>query len=48
MGRLPVTGVSPFAAMEFVSAVAMSDSVLLAHVELIDVPVTTGLLAARE
>jgi hypothetical protein len=42
MGILAVTGVSPFAASEFVSAVAMSDIVEFIVVELIVVPVMNG------
>ncbi len=41
-------GVCPSLAIDCVNAVAMSLKVLLAHVELIVVPVTTGLPAGKE
>jgi hypothetical protein len=47
-GMFAVIGVCPSFAIDAVKAVAMSLSVLFAHVELIVVPVTTGLPAGSE
>jgi hypothetical protein len=47
IGWFAVYVVCPSFEMLCVSAVAMSDSVLLAHVELIVVPVDTGFPAGR-
>jgi hypothetical protein len=48
IGKLAVIGVWPSDAIDVVSAEAMSFSVLFAHVELMTVPVTTGLPLGNE